>query len=173
MKTFIVDSDKKVTVFATASDASNIAVDANRFSSEEELAFVAAKWPINHLVEIWNRIPGLRPVKKFMDRKTAVHRIWRAVQQLSPAPALQLEQDMTTAMPDTPMVTSRKSESKKDAIVGLLNRTAGATLEDLMTVTGWQAHSVRGFISGTVVKKLNLTVESVRKDGHRVYFVRP
>jgi len=38
-----------------------------------------------------------------------------------------------------------------------------------MVVTGWQAHSVRGFISGYLVKKLRMHVQSLRRDGERVY----
>jgi hypothetical protein len=40
-----------------------------------------------------------------------------------------------------------------------------------MLATGWQAHSVRGFISGHVVKKMNLQVKSFRRDGERVYAI--
>jgi hypothetical protein len=46
----------------------------------------------------------------------------------------------------------------------------GATLKELMKATDWQAHSVRGFLSGTVGKKMGTAVESSpRADGERVY----
>ena len=58
--------------------------------------------------------------------------------------------------------------SKKAAILELLLRPNGATLKDLMAATGWQAHSVRGFISSAIVKKMGLTVESQKRaDGER------
>jgi hypothetical protein len=49
-------------------------------------------------------------------------------------------------------------------------RPDGATLKEIMKATGWQAHSVRGFISGTLAKKLGLSVKSAkRQDGERIY----
>ena len=56
-------------------------------------------------------------------------------------------------------------------VLALLNRTEGTTLEDIMAATGWQAHSVRGFISGALVKKLGLSVVSMKKDGRRIYSI--
>jgi hypothetical protein len=43
---------------------------------------------------------------------------------------------------------------KSDLILRALRRNAGASIEDLCTLTGWQPHSVRGFLSGTVKRKL-------------------
>jgi hypothetical protein len=60
--------------------------------------------------------------------------------------------------------------TKSDAITALLKRETGATLEELTAATGWQAHSVRGFLAGTLKKKLGYTVESERGgDGVRRY----
>jgi hypothetical protein len=54
----------------------------------------------------------------------------------------------------------------------MLGRTEGATMHQIMGVTGWQAHSVRGFVSGTLGKKLHLTVLSAKgEDGQRRYSV--
>jgi hypothetical protein len=41
-----------------------------------------------------------------------------------------------------------------------------------MVATGWQAHSVRGFVSGQLVKKMGLRVKSYRRDGERVYAIK-
>jgi septal ring-binding cell division protein DamX len=60
--------------------------------------------------------------------------------------------------------------SKKAIVLDLLRRKDGATMTEIIAKTDWQAHSVRGFISGTVNKKMALTVESTRDDdGTRRY----
>ena len=46
--------------------------------------------------------------------------------------------------------------SKSDQVLALLKRTGGATLDDLMKATRWQSHSVRGFLSGAVRKRMGL-----------------
>jgi len=62
--------------------------------------------------------------------------------------------------------------SKTAAVLALLRRPKGATLTEIMQATSWQAHSVRGFISGTLGKKMQLTVTSTkREDGARVYSI--
>jgi hypothetical protein len=64
--------------------------------------------------------------------------------------------------------------SKKAVVIALLQKPNGATLEAIMKATGWQAHSVRGFISGGLIKKAGLQVESFkREDGARAYAIRP
>jgi hypothetical protein len=63
--------------------------------------------------------------------------------------------------------------SKTATILDLLKRKDGVTLKELMKVSGWQAHSVRGFLSGTVGKKLVLAVTSTKgDDGERTYSVK-
>jgi hypothetical protein len=63
--------------------------------------------------------------------------------------------------------------SKAAKVLDLLKRPSGATLAELMKATGWRAHSVRGFLSGTVGKKLGLSVESTKaEDGTRTYSVK-
>jgi hypothetical protein len=46
-----------------------------------------------------------------------------------------------------------------------MRRSGGVTLREIRTKTGWQAHTVRGFVSGTLSKKLGLKVESFKSDG--------
>jgi hypothetical protein len=68
---------------------------------------------------------------------------------------------------------SAKHASKKDAVIALLRRRGGAGIDELTAATGWQAHSVRGFLSGTVRGKLGLNLVSERRaDGALRYAVR-
>jgi len=63
--------------------------------------------------------------------------------------------------------------TKKALVLAMLRRPQGATLAELMQLTGWQSHSVRGFLSGAIAKKMVLKVRSgKRADGVRVYSVR-
>jgi len=62
-----------------------------------------------------------------------------------------------------------KSNSKQDKILALLQRPKGATLDILVKETQWQKHSVRGFLAGTVRKKLKLPLISEKIDGIRTY----
>lgn len=60
--------------------------------------------------------------------------------------------------------------SKKNIVVDLLRRPKGATMAEIAQATDWQNHSIRGFISGNLTKKMGLTVESSKNDaGERTY----
>lgn len=63
----------------------------------------------------------------------------------------------------------RPAASKGDRIFTLLRRAEGASLEDMMKATGWQQHSLRGFMSGTLAKRKGLRVASEKLDGERRY----
>jgi Protein of unknown function (DUF3489) len=66
-----------------------------------------------------------------------------------------------------------RAGSKAAKILDLLKRPEGATLKGLMKATDWQAHSVRGFLSGTIRKKLGLNVVSTKADdGERTYSIK-
>jgi hypothetical protein len=63
--------------------------------------------------------------------------------------------------------------SKTEAILALMRQPGGASLKTIMAATNWQAHSVRGFVSGTLGKKMGLTVESTKtEDGERNYSIK-
>ena len=64
------------------------------------------------------------------------------------------------------------SQSKQDLVIEMLTRKSGVTIEAVVAKTGWQPHSVRGFFSGLVKKKLKLPlVSEVGKDGVRRYHI--
>jgi hypothetical protein len=78
----------------------------------------------------------------------------------------------TAKRPTTATAKAPREGSKQETILGLLKRRDGATLGELMKASGWQAHSVRGFISGHVGKKMGLAVKSTRDaGGERTYAV--
>ena len=62
-----------------------------------------------------------------------------------------------------------RGASKIGMLVQTMRARHGASIEQLANATGWQHHSVRGAISGTIKKKLGLTVTSVRVNDTRVY----
>ena len=64
------------------------------------------------------------------------------------------------------------SQSKQEAVIKMLRRKSGVTIDDIVAETGWQRHSVRGFFSGLIKKKLKLPlVSDVSKDGVRRYHI--
>ena len=200
MTTFTLDTDNNI----TAHDATPAAQDnVVAFATEKELTKLSADWPITRFVEVWNAFAGappfgdLKPVKKFTDRKTAVARIWKAIQTLgeelmrasirdaeaklkaartAPTPA----QDGTSVAPKKAKAAKQtttkdaaptaRDGSKKAIVLALIRRTDGASLKEITAATDWQAHSIRGFISGCLGKKMGLTVESFKRpDGTRAY----
>ena len=62
-----------------------------------------------------------------------------------------------------------RANSKQARVLALLARSSGATISTLMRSTGWQPHTVRGFLTAVVRKKLGLRLESEKTDGERVY----
>ena len=196
MTTFTIDTDNNITAHATADEAAAIA-GAEKFATATDLAGLAANWPADRLVEIWNSLPGVSPVEKFKDAKTAVGRIWKRIQGLGEPqksraerkakagaqgakgePAKAKSTRKTTAAKKAPKAkTTAKTQesagpregSKTAQVVAMLQRKNGATLPEIMHKMGWQKHTVRGFMAGTM-KKAGYTVESFKSDkGERTY----
>ena len=61
------------------------------------------------------------------------------------------------------------TKGKLATIIAMLRKAPGASIAALCDATGWQAHSVRGAMSGTLKKKLGLTVESMKRGDIRLY----
>ena len=81
----------------------------------------------------------------------------------------------TTAKPPQPAITDpgKKNDagSKQARVIEMLQSPTGMTIAAMMKETGWQQHSVRGFLAGVVRKKLKLKLNSKKIDGSRVYSV--
>ena len=62
-----------------------------------------------------------------------------------------------------------RGQSKQDRVVAMLRQKEGTTVAAVMKTTGWQKHSVHGFLAGVVRKKLGLSLVSEKSNGERIY----
>ena len=179
MRLFALDADNTITAFPADEQ---VPEGQLQFASEKELTKLTVDWSADRLVQVWNNFAGavpfddLKPVKKFTDRKTAVARIWKAIQRLDATPAPRAATVVPMGMRSRKAATAgptaavAREGSKKAIVLDMLKRPDGATLAEIMAATGWLAHSVRGFISGSLTKRMGLTVESSKRaDGARFY----
>jgi hypothetical protein len=130
------------------------------FADRAELARQTAGWPRRRFVEVWNQLPGTRAVRRFENQTVAVERIWRVVESI---------RDQLERIESRPPRKAAARETKTELIVRMLRDRNGATIVALSKATGWQAHSVRAFLSAKVGRQLGLNVQSVLRDGERVY----
>ena len=71
-----------------------------------------------------------------------------------------------------PNVGKERAGTKQALLIEMLKRTEGATIDEVIAATGWQAHTVRGAIAGALKKRLGLNVDSEKVEGRgRVYRV--
>ena len=130
----------------TAVNESEIAVASN-----EELH--AARISGKQRLTLWNALPGVEKRRKVGDRDALIDQLWAAI-ELLPGPEPQ---------------SDAKRRSKQDVIIAMLRRPEGATGDEVASTTGWQRHTVRGVFSGTLRKKLGLTLASAQEERGRVY----
>jgi hypothetical protein len=102
MTIFAISNDNDITVFDSVEDAKSDS-ETEHFSSAKELAEFASSWPASRLIEIWNNL-GTTPVKKFTDRKTAVTRIWKVIQEHDASVASKPVQENTQTADQTDVV---------------------------------------------------------------------
>jgi hypothetical protein len=124
-------------------------------ASNEELH--AAQLSGKRLLALWNALPGVEKRKKVGDRGALIDQLWAAIEML-PEPE-----------PDPEPQPDAKRPSKQDDVIAMLRRPEGATVDEVASATGWQRHTVRGVFSGTLKKKLGLTLASAKEERGRVY----
>jgi hypothetical protein len=188
MTTFTIDNENNIAALTAEEAAAGLPEGATPFTSEKELQRLAAEWTAERLVTIWNGIPGVKATTRFTNRKAGAARIWKAIQGLAvatgakPAAEAKANKAGKKAAPAAASAkaakrsqvaekpTKARDGSKKAEVLAMLGRKGGCTLAEIMKATNWQAHTVRGFISGTLGKKMGLTVASVKNnDGERAY----
>ena len=94
-----------------------------------------------------------RKAKKLGDRAALIDELWSAIE----------------ALPDPEPQPDAKQPSKQDEVIAMLSRPEGATVDEVASAMGWQRHAVRGLFSGTLKKKLGLTLASAQEERGRVY----
>jgi Protein of unknown function (DUF3489) len=119
--------------------------------SKEELQ--AAPLSSKRLLALWNALPGVEKRRKVGDRAALITELWSAIE----------------ALPDPEPEPDTKRLSKQGAVIAMLRRPEGATVDEVASAMGWQRHTVRGLFSGTVKKKLGLTLASAQEERGRVY----
>jgi hypothetical protein len=177
MPTFTIDPENNVTVFGSLQEIPEKGEGTEIFSSTEELTALATKWSGARLVEIWNSLPGVEPVERFTSRQVAITRIWKAIQHLQPGGGahrrrVAAKQGSAKRKAGRRALPAVRENSKTARVIALLRKSMGASLKTIMRATGWQAHSVRGFISGQLGKKMRLRVRSFQREGERVYLIK-
>ena len=95
----------------------------------------------------------------------------KAAKQTKVAPKKQAKEKVASKKaPKAKEATVPREFSKKSIVLDLLRRPKGATMAEIAKATDWQNHSIRGFISGNLTKKMGLTVESTKNAaGERTY----
>jgi len=148
MRTYIIGNDGITLcreVPATVSDGEIVV------ASNEELH--AAPLSGKRLLALWNALPGAEKRRKVGDREALINQLWAAIESL----------------PEPERPADAKRPSKQDAVIAMLRRPEGATIDEVVRATGWQRHTVRGVFSGSLKKKLGLTLAPAKEERGRVY----
>jgi hypothetical protein len=119
-------------------------------ASKQELHTAALSG--KRLLALWNTLPGIEKRRKVGDRDGLINELWAAFKLL----------------PD-PEPSNPKHPSKQDEVIAMLRRPEGVTVDEVASATGWLRHTVRGVLSGTLKKKLGLTLASAKEERGRVY----
>ena len=139
------------------------------------------------VARIWERIKSLgepeQPQPEQAAKPKAGKKAKGGAQSAKGAPAKGKATKKATPAKKTPKATkvAKKSKpakepkaartgSKSEEVIALLKRKGGATMAEIVALTGWQKHTTRGWVSGFLGKKMGITVESFKSDkGERTY----
>jgi hypothetical protein len=146
-------------IYIIGNDGITLCREAPATINDSEIA-VASKEALHaaplsgrRLLALWNALPGVEKRRKLGDREALIDELWSAIE----------------ALPEPEPQSETKRPSKQDAVIAMLRRPEGATVEEVVRATGWQRHTVRGVFSGTLKKKLGLTLASAKEKRGRVY----
>jgi Protein of unknown function (DUF3489) len=148
MRVYIIGNDG-ITLFREPPAAANEGEIVVASNEEMHAAQLSGK----RLLALWNALPGVEKRKKVGDREALINQLWSAVE----------------ALPDPDQQSDTKRASKQEAVIAMLQRPEGATVDEIASAMGWQRHTVRGLFSGTLKKKLGLTLASAHEKRGRVY----
>ena len=146
-------------IYIIGNDGITLCREAPATVNEGEIAIAsndelhAAPLSGKRLLALWNALPGVEKRKKLGDREALVDQLWSAIE----------------ALPDPEPHSATKGPSKQAAVIAMLQRPEGATIEEVASAMGWQRHTVRGLFSGTLKKKLGFAVASAKEERGRVY----
>ena len=183
---FRLDEDGGISAYATQAEAAKAAAaeGGSTFETFRGLTTITKLKPVQLLVDCWNSLPGVTPVKRFKDRDSAVRRIWAVIEE-SVAPTMRealypeqhkepLRQGQTIKLeiaapplpqPEQHQAPAPREGSKKAQALAMLK--AGTTREALQTTFGWLAHTTRGFLS--ILGKTHKIEVTKHQDGTRYY----
>jgi hypothetical protein len=120
-------------------------------ASKEELH--AARLSGKRLLALWNALPGVEKRRKIGDRGALIDQLWSVIE----------------ALPDPDQQSDTRGASKQAAVIAMLQRPEGVTIEEIVNAMGWQRHTVRGLFSGTLKKKRGFALASAKEERGRVY----
>jgi hypothetical protein len=120
-------------------------------ASNEEMH--AAVLSGKRLLALWNTLSGVERRRKVGNRDALIDELWSAIEML----------------PEPEPQSNAKHTSKQDELIAMLRRPEGVTVDAVASVTGWQRHTARGVFSGTLKRKLGLTLGSTQEERGRVY----